>query len=120
MHPPKIFQSFNRLMVAQLEPQMNPLLRGSQDRLAAESNFNMKKICQSHSLVWLKITMDSVLMSSKGHIRQMLEANGWDKESPSCPKPCKDGEAKGDLVSPMILGAAHLTVDNVLFADSLS
>ena len=44
---------------------------------------------------------DSILMSSKDHMKQMLKTHGWDKESPDCLKPCKDGETKGHQVSSM-------------------
>ena len=30
-----------------------------------------------------------------------MKTHGWDKEFPDCPKPCKDGETKGNLVPPL-------------------
>ena len=45
--------------------------------------------------------VDVKLMSAKGHIERMPKTHGWGKESPDCPKPCRDDETKGNLVSPM-------------------
>ena len=48
------FQSQGKWMISSLEPQMNPSLSESSRELANKSNFNLMKICKSHSLACSK------------------------------------------------------------------